>query len=65
MKVTGCILISMMRFLKNNIFEPLEMQGGYLVGNLSAQEFLNLGSIYRKENYSGVWDSEGKERVKP
>lgn len=48
------------RFLKKNIFEPLEMQGGYLVGNLSAQEFLNLGSIYRKENYSGVWDSEGK-----
>lgn len=48
------------RYLKKNVFIPLEMTADYLVGNLSDDEYKNLGCIYRKENYDGVWDYTGK-----
>lgn len=56
-KVTG---VRFDVFLRENIFKPLDMQGGYLVGNFSSEEFADLGCIYRKENYDGVWNTDGK-----
>lgn len=48
------------RFLKKNIFAPLAMSGDYAVGNLSDEDCRNLGCIYRKESYAGIWDHRGK-----
>lgn len=48
------------RYLKKNVFIPLEMTADYLVGNFSDDEYKNLGCIYRKENYDGVWDYTGR-----
>lgn len=42
-------------YQQKNILEPLDIDGGYVVGNLSAKAFKNLGTIYRKENEFGDW----------
>ncbi len=41
------------KFIKKNILQPLEIDADYIVGNLSAKNFVNLGALYNKEN--GEW----------
>jgi len=41
------------KFIKKNILQPLEIDADYVVGNLSAKNFENLGALYNKEN--GAW----------
>lgn len=48
------------KYLKKNVLFPLEMTDGYLIGNFSDDDYNNLGCIYRKESYSGVWAYRGK-----
>ena len=39
-------------YQQNHILKPLDIDGGYVVSDLSAKAFKNLGTIYRKEN---IW----------
>lgn len=43
------------RYQQNNILQPLDIDGGYVVSNLSAKAFKNLGTIYRK---LGDWSAQ-------
>lgn len=38
-------------YQQNHILKPLNIDGGYLVSNLSPNAFKNLGTIYRKQNF--------------
>lgn len=37
-------------YQKNHIFKPLAIGGGYVVGNFTAEEFQNLGTLYLKNS---------------
>lgn len=39
-------------YQQNHILKPLDIDGGYVVSDLSAKAFKNLGTIYHKEN---IW----------
>ena len=41
------------RFIKTNILQPMQINADYVVGNLGAKDFENLGALYNKEN--GKW----------
>ncbi|MBQ3346383.1 MAG: beta-lactamase family protein [Synergistaceae bacterium] len=43
-------------YLKNHVLKPMGINADYVVGNLSSENFRNLGTIYRKEN--GQWTAQ-------
>ena len=44
---------------RENILRQLDAKADYLPANLSAEEFEQLGALYRKKNSSDVWDEFG------
>ena len=46
-------------YQQNHILKQLKIDGGYLVGNLNAKSFKNLGTVYRK-NVGDKWDEFGE-----
>ena len=46
-------------YQRENILRQLDAKADYLPANLSAEEFEQLGALYRKKNSCGVWNEFG------
>jgi CubicO group peptidase (beta-lactamase class C family) len=62
--VVGTVLelVTGVRFdhlMKERIFQPLGLPGGFNVGGLSEAEQQSLATLYRKRDREGIWNSEG------
>jgi CubicO group peptidase (beta-lactamase class C family) len=55
-------LVTGVRFdhlMKERIFQPLGLPGGFNVGGLSEAEQQSLATLYRKRDRGGIWNPEG------
>ncbi|WP_297966886.1 serine hydrolase [uncultured Anaerovibrio sp.] len=42
-------------YMQAQVLSPLDIDGGYLPGNLSLNEFAGLGTLYQKRDIQGLW----------
>ncbi|MBQ7155888.1 MAG: serine hydrolase [Synergistaceae bacterium] len=46
-------------YQKNHVLKPMGINADYVVGNLSSEDFSNLGTLYRKQN--GKWTAQADD----
>lgn len=46
-------------YQKQHILRQLSIEGDYVPGNFSPEEFAKLGSVYQKKDAAGKWDESG------
>lgn len=50
-------------YLKRHVLQQLDTKADFVVSNLAAKEFANLGAIYRKNRVDGTWPEQGAWRA--
>lgn len=46
------------KFIKKNILQPMQINADYIVGNLNAKDFKNLGALYNKKDNNWIATSD-------